>query len=280
MTTADTLLQPHLLSDTVYLLSAEGGNVGLCAGKDGALLVDIPQEAELSRIQAGVDSLAPGNLRLLVNTHAHADHVAGNVLLGDDMPIIAHTNTRKRLKTDQRITVGVKAFHPAQPPIAWPNLVFDQEITLHLNGEEIQLTHFPQGHSDCDIIVWFRNANVVHVGDIFWPRSFPFVDVENGGSVMGLIQNVKKLIDLLPASIQIIPGHGPVSDVKELKKYHRMLVETTDWIDKQRQANQRSKDIAQTMPDKWQSCGKAFISTDAWVDLVLYSLGDSDRGTT
>ncbi|CAG0928665.1 hypothetical protein TFLX_01004 [Thermoflexales bacterium] len=273
MTTPEISLRPQLLSGTVYLLPAEGGNVGLCAGQDGAVWVDIPQAAEVARVQAGVESLAPGPLKFLVNTHAHGDHVAGNALLGEQMPIIAHTNVRKRLMADQSITVGIKTVIPAQPPVAWPRIVFDQALTLHLNGEEIRLIHFPQGHSDSDVIVWFSTANVVHVGDIFWPGMFPFVDVENGGSVEGLKQNVAKLIELLPATAQIIPGHGPVSDLTGLKAYHRMLGETTDWICKQRRANKSVENIRQAVPEEWLTWGHEFISTAAWVELVLYSYG-------
>jgi cyclase len=271
MTTAELSLRPHFLSGTVYVLPAEGGNVGLCAGKDGALLVDIPQAAEVARVQAAVDSLTPGPMRFLVNTHAHGDHVAGNALLGERMPIIAQANARMRLMSDQAITVGTKTVFPAQPPTAWPRLVFDRALTLYLNGEEIRLIHWPQGHSDCDVVAWFREANAAHLGDIFWPGIYPFVDVENGGSVEGLKQNVESLMELLPAGIQLIPGHGPVSDMKELKAYHRMLVETTDWICRQRQANRWFDDIRQTMPQEWQGWGQGFVSLAAWVELVLYS---------
>jgi cyclase len=266
-------LQPQLLSRTVYFLPAEGGNIGLCAGKEGALLVDIPQAAEVARAQASLDRLAPGPLKFLVNTHAHGDHVAGNAILGEQMPIIAHANVRKRLMADQQITVGIEAVIPAQAPEAWPRLIFDHAMTLFLNEEEVRLIHFPHGHSDSDVIVWFREANVVHLGDILWPGIFPFVDVENEGSVNGLIRNVEKLIELLPASIQIIPGHGPISDMKALKEYHRMLVETTDWICKQGQTNRHFEDIHRAMPQEWRAWSQGFISTPAWIELVLYSYG-------
>lgn len=269
----ETLLQPTAFSNAVYSLAAEGGNVGLCAGKEGVLLVDIPRPSEVARVQAALERLSPGPLGFLVNTHAHGDHVAGNAVLGKQMLVMAHANVRERMMTEQRITVGFDAVNPAYPPEAWPRLVFEQSLTLYLNDEEIRLIHFPQGHSDSDVIVWFCAANVVHLGDIFWSPMFPFVDVENGGSVAGLIRNVERLIDLLPSTVQLIPGHGVLSDMNGLKAYYHMLAGTTEWICAQRRAGHSAAEIAQSIPAEWQSWGRQFIPTSLWVDLVLYSYG-------
>ena len=142
-----------------------------------------------------------------------------------------------------------------------------------MNGEEIRFVHFPQGHSDSDAMVWFWDAGVVHLGDIFWPGVFPFIDVENGGSVEGLIENVGKLIESLPADVKIIPGHGPVSNIQGLKEYHRMLVESTDWIRKQGQDKKYFEDIYRAFPKGWQTWGQGYISSAAWTEIVLYSYG-------
>ncbi len=270
---SETLLQHTAFSNAVYTLAAEGGNVGLCIGAEGALLVDVPRPSEVARIQSTLARMSPGPLRFLVNTHVHGDHVAGNEALGKQMLVIAHANVRRRMMTDQRITVGFSATNPAYPPDAWPRLVFEQSLTLHLNDEEIRLIHFPQGHSDSDVIVWFCKADVVHLGDLFWSPLFPFVDVENGGSVAGLIRNVERLMDLLPSTARLIPGHGVLSDMNGLQAYHRMLVRTTEWICAQRQAGRSAADIAQSMPAEWLPWGHPFIPPALWVDLVLYSYG-------
>ncbi|MBN2004140.1 MAG: MBL fold metallo-hydrolase [Anaerolineae bacterium] len=273
----EALLQPTAFSPVVYSLAAEGGNVGLCVGKEGVLVVDIPRTSEVARVRDALGRLSPGPLRFLANTHVHGDHVAGNAELGKQMLVIAHANVRKRMMSEQRITVGFSATNPAYPPEAWPRLIFDQSLTLYLNDEEIRLVHFPQGHSDSDVVVWFCKANVAHLGDIFWSPMFPFVDVENGGSVAGLIRNVERLLDLLPPATRLIPGHGVMSDMDGLRAYYRMLVETSEWICAQRRAGHGAAEIVQSMPEEWQHWGRQFISVSIWVDLVLYSYGLSEE---
>jgi cyclase len=268
-----SLISTRHLSRSVYLLPFEEGNVALCAGKDGAIIVDTPQLSAIPQIQAAVNHFASGTFCFLINTHGHSDHTAGNAILGEHMPIIAHRNVRKQLMTDRHITIGIQTVIPAQKPTAWPRLVFDQAMTLNLNDEEINLIHFPHGHSDGDGIVWFMKANVVHLGDILWPNVFPFVDVQNGGSVDGLICNVDKIINLLPPDVCLIPGHGAISDMQDLKAYHHMLVETTNWICSQKKANKTFEEIYSTLPEEWSSWGQGFISPSAWVEMVLYSYG-------
>ncbi len=274
---SESPLQRTAFSDTVYALAAEGGNVGLCAGAEGVLLVDVPRPSEVARIQATLAQMPSGPLQFLVNTHAHGDHVAGNASLGKQMLVIAQANVRQRMMAEQRITVGFSAINPAYPPEALPRLIFERSLTLYLNDEEIRLIHFPQGHSDGDVIVWFCKADVVHLGDIFWSPLFPFVDVENGGSVAGLIRNVERLLDLLPPTAKLIPGHGVLSDMDGLKAYYRMLVETTEWICSRRRAGLGVADIAQSFPEEWRSWSHPFIQPAVWVDLVLYSYGLNER---
>ncbi|MBI9050212.1 MAG: MBL fold metallo-hydrolase [Anaerolineaceae bacterium] len=274
------MIQTHLpaqhLSKSVYFLPAEGGNVTVCAGKDGAMIVDIPQVSEVARVQAALDQLKPGQFNFMVNTHAHGDHTAGNTLLGEQMPIIAHSNVRKRLQEEYHINVGIQASFPAQPASALPRLVFEDQLTLYLNNEEIRLIHFPAGHSDSDIIIWFTHANVAHLGDMFWPEMFPFVDVANGGSIEGLIQNVQQLLKLLPADIQIVPGHGPLSDISGLQTFLHMIQETTKTIRAQHKAGKNQLDITAAISANWQTLGTAFISASAWVEIVLFNASENN----
>ena len=121
---------------------------------------------------------------------------------------------------------------PASPKEALPVVTFNQSLTVHFNGEEIRVIHFPQGHTDGDSVIFFTKSNVVHLGDDFFADRFPFVDLESGGSVQGLIKNIGDIIGKLPADVKLIPGHGPISTIDDLKAYHRMLLTTTDFVRK------------------------------------------------
>jgi glyoxylase-like metal-dependent hydrolase (beta-lactamase superfamily II) len=166
-----------------------------------------------------------------------------------------------------------KSTTPASPKEALPVITFDQSLTVHFNGEEIRAIHFPNGHTDGDIVIFFTTSNVVHLGDDFFSGRFPFVDLESGGSVEGLTKNIGEFITKIPAGAKLIPGHGPISTVDDLKAYHRMLVETTAIV---RQKIEAKKTLAQIksegLPAEWNSWGTGFIKTDAWLELVYLSL--------
>lgn len=270
MTSHEPLTAQHL-SRCVYTLAAEGCNVAVCAGIDGAMIVDIPQASEVPRILKAVERLCPGEFHFLVNTHAHGDHTAGNALISKQMPIIAHKNVRNWLLKDRIIKIGFQGVIKAQLPEALPRLVFEDHLVLHLNHEEIQLIHYPNAHSDSDIIVWFRKANVAHLGDLFWPEIFPFVDVENGGSFDGLINTVKQLLSMLPEDIQLIPGHGPVSDIHGMQNYLEMLEETSTFVRSEYKNGTSKPDIINNFPKKWLKRSSNFIDTAGWVDILLFN---------
>ena len=271
MTSHEPLTAQHL-SRCVYCLPAEGGNVGVCAGIDGAIIVDIPQENEVLRIMAAIKQLHPGEFNFLVNTHSHGDHTAGNAMLSGQMPIIAHKNVRNWLLKDRIIRVGFQGVLEAQPPEALPRLVFEDHLTLFLNQEEIQLIHYPNAHSDSDIIVWFKKANVTHLGDLFWTEMFPFIDVEHGGSFDGLVNTIKQLFTLFPDDIQLIPGHGPVSDIHGLQTYLEMLEETSRFVRTEYSNGKSKAEIIDKFPKKWLERSCNFIDTAGWVDIILFNL--------
>ncbi len=271
MTPLAAPFQPQPISGTVYLLEATGGNVTLCAGPEGALLVDVPQAEDVPRITAAMGQFSLGPARYLVNTHWHSDHVAGNAALGAEMPIVAHENVRRHIGVNRQFRAGIQAVAPAQPPIAWPRITFNAKLTLYLNGEEIQLHSLPGGHSDSDVLVWFTRANVVHLGDLFWPGVFPFVDVEHGGSVTRLLEHVELLLAWLPETATLIPGHGPVSTRAALVEYGQMLRATTQWIGERWEVEQNLEELQRAgLAEPWKPWGNSFISEAAWIELVVY----------
>ena len=258
------------VAGSVYMLEGAGGNIGVSVGADGILIVDDQFAPLAEKIRAALKSLGEGKLKFVLNTHWHGDHTGGNARFGTEAPIIAHDNVRKRLASDQTI-FGNKV--PAAPREALPVITFNDSLTVHFNNEEIRAIHFPNGHTDGDSVIFFTGSNVVHMGDDFFAGRFPFVDLENGGNVVSLAKNVGDIINRLPAGVKIIPGHGPLSTVDDLRLYHRMLLETIDTVRKQAAAGKTLEQIkAQGLPETWKDWGTGFIKTDQWIELIYKSL--------
>lgn len=260
------------VNGNVYMLQGAGGNIGVSVGTDGILIVDDQFAPLADKIRAALKTLGEGKLKFILNTHWHGDHTGGNAQFGREAPIIAHDNVRKRLSTEQR-SEFFKETTPASPKEALPVITFDQSLSVHFNGEEIRVIHFPHGHTDGDSIIFFTTSNVVHLGDDFFAGRFPFVDLESGGSVEGLTKNIGELIPKVPAGAKLIPGHGPISTIDDLKAYHRMLIETTEIVGKKVAAKKNLDQIKKDgLPAGWKSWGEGFIKTDQWIESVFLSL--------
>ena len=260
------------VSGNVYMLEGSGGNIGVSVGADGILIVDDEFAPLADKIKAALKTLGDGKLKFILNTHWHGDHTGGNAVFGPEAPIIAQTNVRKRMSTEQKSEM-FKNTTPASPKEALPVITFDQSLSVHFNGEEIRVIHFPQGHTDGDSIIFFTSSNVVHMGDDFFAGRFPFVDLESGGSVVGLAKNIGEVIPKIPAGAKLIPGHGPLSTIDDLKAYHRMLLATIDIVRQRIAAGKSLDDIKKEgLPDEWKPWAAGFVKTDLWLELVYRSL--------
>jgi cyclase len=259
------------ISGNVYMLEGAGGNIGVSVGDDGILIVDDQFAPLADKIKAALQKLGEGKLKFVLNTHWHGDHTGGNPVFGPEAPIIAHDNVRKRMSTEQK-SEFFKTTTPASPKEALPVVTFNQSLSVHFNGEEIRVIHFPQGHTDGDSVIFFTKSNVVHLGDDFFANRFPFVDLESGGSVAGLIKNIADIMAKLPADVKLIPGHGPISTIDDLKSYHHMLLTTTDYVRKKMTAKKSLAEIKKEgLPEEWKSWGTGFIKTDLWLEIIYKS---------
>lgn len=255
---------------SVYMLEGQGGNIGVTVGDDGILIVDDQFAPLADKIRAALGKLNNGKLKFVLNTHWHGDHTGGNPVFGEEATIIAHTNVRKRLMVEQKR--GDRVIPPL-PKEGLPVITLENSLSLHFNGEEIKVMHFPKGHTDGDCMIYFTNANVAHLGDDFFVGRFPFVDVNSGGDVEGLIKNIETAIAQLPADVKIIPGHGPLSMLDDLKSYHRMLVETTKTVREGIAAGKSLDDLKkQGFAEEWKEWGTGFIKTDSWIETIYNSL--------
>lgn len=246
----------------VYMLTGSGGNIGVSVGPDGILIVDDQFAPLAGKIETVLKTLNPGQLKFVINTHYHGDHTGGNAHFGRQGNIIAQTNVRKRL--------GGK---PGDSKPELPIITFDDSLSVWFNGEEVRLAHVPPAHTDSDSLVYFTGANVIHFGDTFFSGRFPNIDLGGGGSVRGYIRNVEEAIRKTPADAKLIPGHGPLSTVKELKEFHEMLVETGAVVEK---AIADGKTLEQAkadgLPEKWKSWSVPSLNTARWIELLYRGL--------
>jgi cyclase len=256
------------VAGSVYMLQGEGGNIGVSAGPDGLLMVDNEFAPLAEKIEKALHEISPGKLKFVINTHYHGDHTGGNIHFGREAPIVAHTNVRKRL----RIT-------PPSTQAALPVVTFDDSLSVHFNGEEIKVLHVPSGHTDSDSFIFFTKSNVVHMGDQFFCGRYPNIDLGGGGDVRGYIRNVELAIERIPPDAKIIPGHGPLGTMKELKEFHEMLVGTTGFVEKEIAAGKTLEQVkAEGLPEEWKSWDLPPIRADRWIDILYRGL--SPKGGT
>ena len=250
------------VSDNIYMLTGSGGNIGVSVGPDGILIVDDQFAPLAEKIEAALKQLNPGKLKFVLNTHYHGDHTGGNAHFGRQAHIIAHTNVRKHL--------GGK---PGDSKPQLPVITFDDSLSVWFNGEEIKLVHVPPAHTDSDSIVYFTSANVIHFGDTFFSGRFPNIDLSGGGDVRGYIRNVADAIKKVPESAKLIPGHGPLSTIKELKEFHEMLTETSGIVEKAIAVGKTLDEIkSEGLPEKWKPWSVPTLSTDRWLELLYRGL--------
>ena len=253
------------VSGSIYMLEGAGGNIGVSAGEDGILIVDDQFKPLAEKIRAALKGINPGKLRFVLNTHYHGDHVGSNEIFGNEATIIAHDNVRKRVSTRQETSRGVVE---ALTKEGWPIVTFDTSVSVHFNGEEIRVIHVPSGHTDGDSIIHFTGSNVVHMGDQMFAARFPFIDLEGGGTLKGYTKNIADAIAQVPPDAKIIPGHGPLSTLDDLKAIHKMLVGTADIVGKKIKEGKSLETIVSEGLPGYESWNWNFITTKLWIETL------------
>lgn len=258
------------VAGNVHMLVGAGGNIGVSAGPDGVLIVDSQFAPLADKIKAEIRKLSDSRIKFVVNTHWHGDHTGGNPIFGQESLIVAQENVRKRLSSIQKVFGNeIKPI----PKEGWPVVTFEKSISVHFNGEEIKVVHFPNGHTDGDSIIFFTSSNVIHMGDHFFGGRFPFVDLENGGDVLGYTRNIEQVLAGIKSDTKIIPGHGPLSTPEDLRTFHRMLLETTGIVRERISAGKTLDEVKKEgLPDVWKEWGTGFINTGHWLETIYRSL--------
>jgi glyoxylase-like metal-dependent hydrolase (beta-lactamase superfamily II) len=268
------------VAGNIYLLQGgEGGNMAASVGEDGIVLVDDEFAPLATKIATALKSIGITDkpVRFIINTHYHFDHTGGNLPFANQgSTIIAHDNVRARLASGGTAGNGGALHFDAAPAdkAALPVITFDHDVSVHLNGEDVRALHYPSGHTDGDVIIFFPKANVVHMGDDYVRYGFPFIDVQAGGSVEGMIKACEGAIEKLPADVKVIPGHGELSTVAEVREYVKMLKDTSAVIEKAiRAGNTLEQMKGEKLLAAWsQKYSNDFVDTDTFIETLYNSL--------
>src|SRR5215813_13726789 len=264
------------VSGNIYMLEGAGGNIAASVGEDGIVIVDDQFAPLAEKIQAALKGITDKPVRFIINTHYHGDHTGGNEPFSNaGSTVIAQDNVRKRLESGGISGNGgsIKMENKPASKAALPIITFENDVTVHLNGEDIRALHFPAGHTDGDAIIFFPKNNVVHMGDDFVRYGFPFIDVASGGSVQGMAEGVEKAIAQLPADVKVIPGHGQLSNLDDVRAYVQMLRDTTAAVQKALDAHQTVDQMKQEkILAPWSKWSNDFVSQDIFIETLYNSL--------
>ncbi len=242
------------IAGSVHMIQGAGGNIGASVGVDGTLIVDDQFAPLADKIVAALGELGGDRPKLILNTHYHGDHTGSNPEFGRTGTILAHDNVRVRL-------LDAADFSRSGLPV----VTYDDDLSVHFNDEEITVMHMPSGHTDGDSIVWFKTANVIHLGDHYFNGRFPYVDIDAGGDVDGFIKNLAAVVAMVPADITIIPGHGSLSDIPELNRNIEVLRTTRQAISDALKLEQSVAEVTAAIESEYPQWGSGFISAERWV---------------
>ena len=258
------------VAEQIYMITGEGGNIGLFTGTDGTFLIDDQFAPLTDQIVAAIKSAGGEFPKFLINTHYHGDHTGGNENLGKGGTLIfSHHNVRERLSTGTFIA----AFNMKREALSregLPVVTFSEDITFHLNGHSIRAIHLPRAHTDGDSFIYFKEANVIHAGDIFFNGFYPFIDVEHGGSVKGMIKAVDEILSLADDKTKIIPGHGPLGDKLQLAGYRQMLETVYERLSKLKKEGKTVQEAVAAKPlgELEKTWGDGIFKGDSWIEII------------
>lgn len=270
----DVRITTEKVAGDVYMLQGQGGNIGLCVGDDGVLMIDDQFAPLTGKILAAVAELSDQPVRFVLNTHWHFDHVGGNENLGKaGAVIVAHDNVRTRMGSEQ-FMAAFDMRVPPSPKVALPVVTFADSLSFHLNGEEIQVFHVENAHTDGDAIVHFQSADVIHMGDTFFNGMYPFIDVGSGGSIDGVIAAADRILALAGERTRLIPGHGPVAGRETLRACRDRLASIRADVQKLIDAGKGRSEVIAAKPTARfdQEWGGGFLTPDVFVGIVFDSL--------
>jgi len=273
---AEVQVGAEKIGNNLYMLwdSRGMGNSVVLTGDDGVLMIDTKVEDSVDKLLAKISELNAKPIRFAINTHWHFDHVGGNEKVAKTAAtIIAHENVRKRMGMEHDMKM-LNTKVPPSPEIARPLVTFKKEMTFHLNREDVKVFHLGPGHTDGDCVIYFQNANVIHMGDLYFEGLYPYIGIYSGGSVNGMIKVINQIFPMIDESTKVVPGHGPVSNKARLQQYVSMLTTIRDNVSRLMQKGNTMDEVIAAKPtrafdEKW---GKGFLAPDQFAKLVYMDL--------
>ena len=264
------------LAERLYMLWDSGGkgNTVALTGDDGVFMVDTKVQDSVDQLLAKIAELSEKPIRFAMITHWHFDHVGGNEKVAETgATIIAHENVRKHMSIAHDMEMLNKKAPPS-PEKARPLVTFKKEMTFHMNGEEIRVFHVEPGHTDGDAVIYFQNANVIHMGDLYFEGLYPYIGIYSGGSIDGMIKVIHQILTMIDEKTKVVPGHGPLSNKAKLQKYVSMLSSIRDNVGRLMQEGKTMEEVIAAKPtrafdEKW---GKGFLPPDKFAKLVYIDL--------
>lgn len=282
---ASTPLSITPVAGNVYMVQRPGGggNIGVFAGPEGVLLVDSLFAPMTDSLVEAVEKVSAEEIKFLINTHIHIDHVGGNANLAAlGTLIFAHENTRQRfLESRNRFPRAGGTFTPQQPESARPVVTFNDSLSFHLNGEEVRAVLAPPAHTDGDVFVYFTESDVLHLGDVYRTTSYPIVDRYNGGTLRGTIAALDKALSIAGPNTKIIPGHGlEIVGREELLAFQEMILSIEANVLALIREGKKLEEVLAARPTadydaQWTN--DASWGPEDFVPIVYYELGGSGR---
>ncbi|MEQ9316183.1 MAG: MBL fold metallo-hydrolase [Henriciella sp.] len=269
----------------IYMLVGRGGNLGVLTGEDGTFVIDSQYADMAPALLSAVNEIAgSSDVRFLLNTHWHGDHTGGNVAMADaGATIFAHDGVRKRLTSENsRVIGGETQVIPPAEEAAWPVMTYSKHMTLNLNGQNIHIVHLPNAHTDGDSAVHFKDANVLHTGDVMFKGRFPFVDVFSGGTFDGYIAALEMMYEMSDDETRIIPGHGSEARRSDLMELRDVMVASVAAVEAEMAGGKSVEDIIAAEPlAEWsEDWGSGFINAETFIRLIhadLTSRGEAEE---
>jgi len=267
-------IKTHAVAGSVSMLEGAGGNIGVSAGDDGVFVIDDEFAPLAPKIKAAIAKISLKPLRFVFNTHWHGDHTGSNEqMAGYGALIVAHDNVRKRMGAEQVVEMMGGKKVPPSPEKALPVVTFNDEVTFHLNGDEIHVFHVANAHTDGDAIIHFKKANVVHMGDVFINGFYPVIDWSTGGTIDGILSAQERVLAMIDDNTKLIPGHGPIGDKAALQKTHDFIKEVRDAVAKAATGKTLEQTVALKPTAKWDAqWANPFISGDVITTMIYKTL--------
>jgi len=255
----------------IFMLQGGGGNIGVITDPAGLFIIDSMDERSADPVRAALKALPGGQrIRILIDTHWHSDHTDGNKVFGPEAVIVSQQNVRSLLAKSQNM--GGQQTRPL-PPGAFPIVTFSDKLMLYAGDEPVRLVHYANAHTDGDTVVFMDRSKVVHMGDMFFNGLFPYLDVANGGDIDNWVRQLDAILSELPEGVKIIPGHGPVAGISDLKAFRQMLNDSAETVRKQMKEGKTLEQIkAAGLPERFAPWTGGFLTTPQWLELVYRSL--------